>query len=100
MIHQNVLLFYYNGLIIPSQIVEYKISSRPPSCFPSEGAFRNKAAKMTKSFCQINKQKQLSHSAKTKMNCSHKKNHNKIAVPREIPLPHPTLNSEKDHKPP
>jgi hypothetical protein len=29
------------------------------------------------------------------MSCSQKNNHHKIAVPREIPLPCPTLNSEK-----
>jgi hypothetical protein len=33
------------------------------------------------------------------MSCSQKNNHNnKIAVPREIPLSHPTLNSEKQNK--
>ena len=73
----------YNFLI---DSVESKMNSRPPSPFPSEGTFQL-AVKMTKSTA-----------AKTKKAVLRKITITRLAVPRKIPLPRPTLSSEKNHK--
>lgn len=59
-------------------IVGSKISSRPPSPFPSEGTFRNIAVKMTKS-----------PAIKTKWAVLRKITITRLAILREIPLSFP-----------